>query len=150
MNDVNTQAAGRVWHVMRTMVLDLDDRRREVCDALGMSFIRIKALRRLAARSMTMRELAEQLAIDRPYTTLVVDDLERRGLVVRTVKPEDRRCRIVMVTEAGRAAAERSEQILDRPPQQLVGLDPADLATLDRLLSELADRFEPAIHQGEP
>ena len=150
MNDSTTQTAGRIWHVMRTLVLDLDDRRREVCDALGMSFVRIRALRRLAVRSMTMRELAEQLAIDRPYTTLVVDDLERRGLVVRTVKPEDRRCRIVMVTEAGRAAAERSEAILDRPPPQLIGLDPADLATLDRLLSDLADRFEPAAHRGEP
>jgi len=135
---------------MRTLVLDLDDRRREVCDALGMSFIRVKALRRLAAGPMTMRQLAERLTIDAPYTTLVIDDLERRGLVARTVNPDDRRSRLVTVTEAGKATAERSERILDRPPPQLAELDPADLAVLERVISDLAARFEPAVHLGEP
>jgi DNA-binding MarR family transcriptional regulator len=146
--DSQSEAAGRIWQVMLTLVFDLDDRRREVCDALGMSFVRTKALRRLAARPMTMRELAEQLLIDRPYTTLVVDDLERRGLVVRTVKPEDRRSKIVMVTEAGRAAAEQAQRILTRPPKQLIDLDPDDLDALDRILADLAGRFEPGHPPG--
>ncbi|WP_433421292.1 MarR family transcriptional regulator [Microtetraspora malaysiensis] len=49
-----------------------------------MSFIRVKALRLVATGPLTLRRLAEQLTTDPPYTTVVVADLERRGLVERT------------------------------------------------------------------
>jgi DNA-binding MarR family transcriptional regulator len=131
------QTATRVWHGLRTLVLDRYDRRKEVCDALDMSFVRAKALRRLVAAPMTMRQLAAELSTDAPYTTLVVDDLVRRGLVVRDVHPEDRRQKIVTVTAAGGEAAKLAESILGEPPPPLMDLDPADLATLDRIIAAL-------------
>ncbi|GII85777.1 hypothetical protein Ssi03_37670 [Sphaerisporangium siamense] len=129
--------AARVWREMRTMVLDLHDRRRQVCAALDMSFVRAKALRRLAAEPATLRRLAADLATDAPYTTVIVDDLVRRGLVVREVHPGDRRQRIVTITEAGARAAALAESILSEPPAPLRALDPADLATLHRILRTL-------------
>nr|WP_240943087.1 MarR family transcriptional regulator [Planosporangium thailandense] len=122
---------------MRTLVLDRHDRRREVCDALGMSFIRAKALRHLVAGELTMRQFAERLAIDPPYATLVVDDLQRRGLVLRSPHPSDRRLRMVSLTPAGTRAAESAERILNRPPAAVADLDAADLAALDRLVAKL-------------
>jgi DNA-binding MarR family transcriptional regulator len=141
MNTDNEPAA-RVWRGMRALVLEHHDRRREVCEALDMSFIRTKALRRLAAEPMTMRELAARLATDAPYTTLVVDDLERRGLVERSAHPTDRRSKIVTATPAGLKAAELAEAILGEPPAPVRDLDPADLAALDRIIARLlaADR----------
>jgi DNA-binding MarR family transcriptional regulator len=138
MTETQDAAARRVWDVMRTMVLN-QDMKREVAEALGMSFFRVKALRRLAKGPMTMRRLAENLATDAPYTTLLVDDLERRGLVERTVNPGDRRSKLVITTAAGRAEAARAEEIMDRPPRQLMELDPADLAVLDRVFAGLAE-----------
>jgi DNA-binding MarR family transcriptional regulator len=129
-----TDAAVRVWDRMRELVLD-NDRRREVVDALGMSFVKAKALRRIAARPMTMRELAEELLTDRPYATVLVDDLEQRGLVARTVHPDDRRRKIVSATDAGLAAAATASKILSVPPSSLLALRPADLATLDTILA---------------
>jgi DNA-binding MarR family transcriptional regulator len=129
--------AARAWQGMRALVLDLHDRRREVCEALGMSFIRANALRALAAAPMTMRQLAERLSTDAPYTTLVVDDLERRGLVRRRPHPTDRRSRIVTPTPAGLAAAGVAERILGDPPPQLLALDAQDLAALDRIVAKL-------------
>ncbi|WP_229758601.1 MarR family winged helix-turn-helix transcriptional regulator [Peterkaempfera bronchialis] len=102
-----------------------------------MSFIRIKALRHLAARPMTLRALAAELATDAPYTTVVVDDLARRALVERTPHPDDRRSKIVSVTATGRAAAEQADRILGTPPAPLLALDPADAATLDRIVAHL-------------
>ena len=67
-------------------------------EALGLSFARMRALRRLAAQPHTLRELAEQLEADPPYVTLIVDDLEERGLVQRTPHPEDRRAKLVQLT----------------------------------------------------
>jgi DNA-binding MarR family transcriptional regulator len=124
---------------MRKLVLDLHDKRAEVTEALGMSFIRAKALVRLAIEPRTMRELATLLAIDAPYTTLVVDDLEQRGLVVRTVPPDDRRVKIVTVTAAGRAEAGRAQRILHQPPAAFGALPEGDLVQLRDILLRLVE-----------
>ncbi|CAO5247061.1 MarR family winged helix-turn-helix transcriptional regulator [Frankia sp. AgKG'84/4] len=131
-------AAERVWRRMRTMVLDRHSRRREVCETLDLSFIRVKALLRLARGPSTMHELAVSLSTDRPYTTVVIDELERRELVLRTVDPDDRRRRVVELTDAGRDTAHRAERLLNDPPEVLLHLSPADLATLDRITDALA------------
>jgi DNA-binding MarR family transcriptional regulator len=131
------ETAVRAWARMRSLVLDQHDRRREVCDALGMSFIKVKALYRVAERPMTMRELTETLSTDRPYTTLVVDDLVRRELAVREPHPDDRRSRVVTLTPAGREAAALALRILGEPPETVLALPPADLAALDRILARL-------------
>jgi DNA-binding MarR family transcriptional regulator len=122
---------------MRTLVLDRYDRRRRVCDALGMSFIRAKALRRIAGGPLAMRELAAGLGTDPPYTTVVVDDLERRGLVVRSVRPGDRRSKMVSITPPGREQARLADQILAAPPRPVRELPAADLAALERILGQL-------------
>jgi DNA-binding MarR family transcriptional regulator len=134
---VASDAALRIWHGMRTLVLELDDRKREVAEATGMSFTRSKALRRLVAGPLTMRRLAEKLGTDAPYVTLVVDDLERLGLVERSANPDDRRSKLVKVTDAGREMAELAERILDRPPLGFADLDPDDLAVMDRVIDRL-------------
>jgi DNA-binding MarR family transcriptional regulator len=112
---------------------------------VGLSFVKVKALRRLLVRPMPMRDLAAELVVDKPYMTQVVDALEERDLVLRTVDARDRRCRIVSLTEEGRATAERSEEILTRPPAILDQLSDVDLAELTRILSSL-----PTTGDGEP
>jgi DNA-binding MarR family transcriptional regulator len=128
--------AARAWRAMRTLVLELNDRRAEVAAALGMSFVRIKALRRLARAPMTMSELAAELAIDAPYTTVVVDDLEARGLVERRPDAADRRRKIVAATADGIRLARSAQDILDVPPAALAALPADDLATLHRILQD--------------
>ncbi|WP_326938089.1 MarR family winged helix-turn-helix transcriptional regulator [Amycolatopsis cynarae] len=134
-----TGVSARVWERMRELVLEHHDTRKQVVDTLGMSFVKTKALRRVAARPMTLRELAAELLTDRPYATVLVDDLERRGLVERTVHPDDRRCKLVTVTEAGREVAATANRILSTPPESLRSLPAEDLAALDRILSGLRD-----------
>lgn len=131
------EMAARAWQAMRALVTDRYDRRKKVCDALGMSFIRAKALRRIAGGPMTMRELAAGLGTDPPYTTVVVDDLERRGLVTRSVRAGDRRSKIVTITPAGAGQAKLAERILGDPPRPVRALPAEDLAALDRILAGL-------------
>jgi DNA-binding MarR family transcriptional regulator len=131
------ETAAAVWERMRALVLDRNERKKDVVEALGMSFLKAKALRRVAGKVMTMRELTAELTIDKPYTTLIVDDLERRGLVERSVHPEDRRCKIVTATPAGLEAAELAEKILSEPPAGISALDADELAALDRILAKV-------------
>jgi DNA-binding MarR family transcriptional regulator len=135
--EATCELAARAWQGMRALVLDRYDRRKKVCDALGMSFIRAKALRRIVDGPMTMRELAAALGTDPPYTTVVVDDLERRGLVTRTVRAGDRRSKIVSITPDGAAQAQLAERILNDPPRPVRALAATDLEALGRILGTL-------------
>ena len=107
-----------------------------------MSFIRAKALLHLVNEPLTMRELAAAIAIDAPYATVVVDDLERRGLVRRSPHPDDRRVKVVTLTAAGRRSAGIARTILDEPPPALERLSGQDLAALARIVSSLVTSDE--------
>jgi DNA-binding MarR family transcriptional regulator len=134
---VDAERAARGWAGMRALVLDLHDRRKAVVTELDMSFIRAKALMRVAAGPVSMGKLAARLGTDAPYTTVIVGDLEQRGLVVREPHPEDRRAKLVRVTETGRREAARAQGILNEPPEPILGLPTEDLAHLDRIIGRL-------------
>jgi DNA-binding MarR family transcriptional regulator len=126
-----------VWRLMSDLVLD-NQRRRAVAEAVGLSFGRARAVRRVARRPMTMGELADTLGIDRPNATVVVDELEAQGLVRRTPHPTDRRAKLVEATRKGQALARRAEEILGTPPAALSALDHEDLEALKRILDAMS------------
>jgi DNA-binding MarR family transcriptional regulator len=130
-------SAREVWLRMSELVYG-NNRRRAVADAVGMSFGRSRALRRLARRPMSMRELADALGIDPPNATVVVDDLERQGLVRRGPHPTDRRAKVVEATRRGKELAQRADEILATPPPALSALGAEDLETLRRILERAA------------
>ncbi len=132
----DADAAHRAWSAMCDLVLD-NERRREVSDALDLSFGRIRALRRIARAPMTMGELAAKLGIDAPYATLVVDELERQGLVERRPHPTDRRAKLVATTKRGASVARVAEEIMNRPPVGLTSLSGSDLETLATILEHV-------------
>ena len=128
--------ARETWLLMSDLVLE-NTRRREVSEAIGMSFGRARAIRRLARGPMSMRELADALGIDPPNATVVVAGLEQQGLAERRPHPTDGRAKVVEATEKGKALARQADEILATPPAALTALDPADLATLRRILESL-------------
>jgi DNA-binding MarR family transcriptional regulator len=134
--------ATRAWDSMRRLVLDLHDRRFAVSEATGMSYLRAKALRMLLPGPLPMRELGAALVTDAPYVTVIVDDLEERGLVEREANPADRRSKLVRITAAGRAVARKAAEIQSAPPPALAALPASDLETLDRILRGLVEGSE--------
>jgi DNA-binding MarR family transcriptional regulator len=132
MNDASATSR-EVWLLMSDLVLD-NQRRREVADAVGISFGRTRAIRRLAKQPMSMRELATALGIDPPNATVVIDDLESQGFVRRRPHPTDRRAKLVEATDEGKALAERADDILATPPPGLSALSSDELETLRRIL----------------
>jgi DNA-binding MarR family transcriptional regulator len=131
-----TDIARDVWLRMSDLVLD-NTRRREVSDALGMSFGRARTIRLLARRPMSMGELAAALGIEAPNATVVVTELEAQGLVRRRPHPTDGRAKLVEPTRKGKALARRADAILATPPPGLGALPPEDLETLRRILGSV-------------
>src|SRR5271154_3225890 len=125
-------AAREAWRAMGDLVLD-NERRREVSEQVGLSFGKIKALRRIAKRPMSMRELASMLGVDPPNLTPVVDDLEQAGLIERQAHPTDRRVKRVVATPDGAALAHLADEVLARPPVALRDLPADELETLARI-----------------
>jgi DNA-binding MarR family transcriptional regulator len=131
--------ATSAWRAMRRLVLELHDRRGAVSEATGMSYLRVKALSRLTPGPLSQRQLSDTLMTDAPYTSLLVDDLEQRGMVRREANPADRRSKLVRITPAGRAVARKAERIQSAPPAALAALSEADLAALERTLRIMLD-----------
>jgi DNA-binding MarR family transcriptional regulator len=131
--------AREVWTLISDLVLD-NQRRRQVSEALGMSFGRARALRRVARRPMSMGELAAALEIDPPNATGLVDELESLGLARRRPHPTDRRTKLVEATRKGKELARRADTILGTPPPALSALTADDLEALRRILESVAAR----------
>jgi DNA-binding MarR family transcriptional regulator len=131
--------AREAWLLMSDLVLD-NTRRREVSDALDMSFGRARAIRRLARQPMSMGEFADAMGIDPPNATVLVADLEAQGLARRKPHPTDGRAKVVEATRKGKALARKADEILATPPAALSELDADDLQTLRRILESVATR----------
>ena len=128
--------ASRVWTALHEYVTG-QDRRRALRAALDLGPGKVEVLIKLAGGPMTLREIAAAADVDPPAATVGVNQLEARGLVHRTAHPDDNRRKLVHLTEAGRDAARRGQEILAEPPAEMAGLDPEDLARLDEILARL-------------
>jgi DNA-binding MarR family transcriptional regulator len=134
-----SETARELWLLISDLVLD-NARRRDVSEALGMSFGRARALRRLARKPMSMGEFAAALDIDPPNATVVVDELESMKLARRRPHPTDRRAKLVEATRKGKDLARRADAILSTPPPALSELSTDDLEALRRILGSVAGR----------
>jgi DNA-binding MarR family transcriptional regulator len=131
-----TDTASRVWLALHGFVVG-QDRRRELRATLDLGPGKVEALIALLDGPKNLREIARALEIDPAAATVGVDHLEARGLVHRTPHPDDKRRKLVHLTDAGREAALRGRAILNEPPPELTDMDPEDLAQLDTLLTRL-------------
>jgi len=130
--------ADQVWRVMSAVVLDNKDGwRRAVVERTGLPFSRIRILKRLARQPMTVKQVAEAATIDAPAATVAINDLEARGLVIRETDPQNRRRKLVSLTDAGRAVITVLDATEDPAPGPLAALDAKDLQTLKSILARI-------------
>jgi DNA-binding MarR family transcriptional regulator len=131
--------ADQVWRAMSSLVIDnRDSWKRAVVERSGLPFSRIRVLRRLAKGPMTVKQVAAAATMDAPAATVAVNDLEDRGLVVRTPEPTNRRCKMVSLTDAGRDMVATIDATDDPATEILSGLDGVELRKLQAILAKLS------------
>ena len=91
---------------------------------VGLSLAKLAALHRLteAGESLPLGQLAERLSCVKSNVTQLVDRLEADGLVSRTGDPNDRRSRLAVLTDAGRAAYTKGSEIQVQAERELFGV----------------------------
>jgi DNA-binding MarR family transcriptional regulator len=89
----------------------------------------------------TQIQLAELCQLDKTTMVVTVDKLEQRGLVERRPAPNDRRARIIAVTDAGRELAQSGDDLVQGIFDDVLGSLPEDerevfSAALTRLVTQ--------------
>ncbi|MFE0380347.1 MarR family winged helix-turn-helix transcriptional regulator [Streptomyces inhibens] len=86
------------------------------------------------------RELSTRLGYDPSAIVGLVDDLEKLGFAERRPSPDDRRSRIVVLTENGRVFLRDTDEACLRVTNELLDpLEPAERETLHTLLRRIAE-----------
>ncbi|TLS44714.1 MarR family transcriptional regulator [Streptomyces montanus] len=86
------------------------------------------------------RELSTRLGYDPSAIVGLVDDLEKLGFAARRPSPDDRRSRIVVLTEDGRAFLRDTDEAGLRATSTLLRpLDATERDTLHKLLQRIAE-----------
>lgn len=111
--------------------------RERVGQVVGTGRGKVRVLMQLEKESLGLGDIATALQVDRPYATVLVNQLEEIGLVERTPDPGDRRRKVVALTTAGRRAMREARDVLTTPPPELAALDRADLRRLGAVLTKL-------------
>jgi DNA-binding MarR family transcriptional regulator len=129
-----------VWALLQTFMdahSTKEKLRERVGQVVGTGRGKVRVLMQLEKQSLSLGDIAEALQVDRPYATVLVNQLEEIGLVERTPDPTDRRRKVVALTAAGRRAMREARDVLTTPPPQLAELDRADLKRLGAILAKL-------------
>lgn len=95
----------------------------------------------VGSQGALQRELSTRLGYDPSAIVGLVDDLEKLGFAERRPSPDDRRSRIVVLTEEGRSFLRDTDEAGSRVTNELLGpLDPAERETLQNLLLRVVDQ----------
>jgi DNA-binding MarR family transcriptional regulator len=98
----------------------------------------IKMLTRLSKEDgISMGDMARGIGVDPSYITALVDDLDQRGLARREPAPDDRRVKIIVLTDEGRRLGHEIDAVLSVPPAAFKALSSAELRQLRDLLDKI-------------
>lgn len=118
--------------------------RHKVTSAVPLTLGQFAVLRALSARErMTMGELADVLGVSYAAATGIVDRLENSGIIQRNRSHRDRRMVWVELSAKGTELTRQMRENRRVYLQTIMGrLSESDLATLVRLLNQVAERGE--------
>ncbi len=96
--------------------------------SLDFSVLQFRTLARLSAVSLTNKQLAEWIGVDKTTMSKAVRGMESKGLVKKEIRKEDKREAYIKLTEVGKERYEKiSVQVMKDLDGKLSGLSGKDL-----------------------
>jgi MarR family transcriptional regulator, lower aerobic nicotinate degradation pathway regulator len=111
----------------------------EECGAFDLTSVQYAALVAIKAHSeVDATRLSAMIAFDRSTLGDVLERLEAKGWVLRRPSPNDKRVKLISLSQDGERVVEGVREGVDRVQERLLApLAPADRRTLMRLLTQL-------------
>jgi DNA-binding MarR family transcriptional regulator len=145
--------AADVWRMLAEFSLAMLQRGRHLDElkALGLTPGHLKVLAALEpGMPRPMGVIADACNCDPSMATWLVDRLEERGLVERTMLATDRRVKTVNLTALGLQTKERLFAHMFEPPEVLLALNTQTLEALRRSLAKLPRTTGPSVGVSTP
>jgi DNA-binding MarR family transcriptional regulator len=128
-------AGAEAWELLMDLFHAQRRRFMELAQEFELAPQQVQALKALGQRGpIPMSELAGALQCDTSNVTGIVDRLEHRGLVVRRAASDDRRVKLLDLTEPGGEIARELGRRLSEPPPGLAALSASDQRALRDIL----------------
>ena len=128
------------------LVRELINAELPVLEAHGLSmwdYIVLSALDRSPVRSQAA--LADAIGADKTRIIATLDELQERGYIQRRPDPDDRRVRLLALTESGRAVKDAAQAAIQRGEERWLGrLSTNDRHVFLRVLHQLSAAAPPA------
>jgi DNA-binding MarR family transcriptional regulator len=132
--------------MLAPLVRELIDAELPVLEAHGLSmwgYVVLGALDRSPVRSQAA--LADAIGADKTRIIATLDELQERGYIERRPDPDDRRVRLLALTESGRAVKDAAQEAIQRGEERWLGrLSANDRRVFLRLLRQLSAADPPA------
>ena len=121
------------------LLADCHEKERRLSEQLRISVPEFRCLRWFrGARQLHVRELVERMSASPSRISRILADLEKDGLVTRTIDPDDRRGIVVVLTPKGVTFSEKLEERFTAIHREiLAGIDPKIRGQIAESLSML-------------
>ncbi|MBZ9714536.1 MarR family winged helix-turn-helix transcriptional regulator [Deinococcus multiflagellatus] len=145
----HVEAAQRLGHTMKRLHRLISSRvMRGMQDELqghDLSFSQVTALHQLRAHApLSVTQLSERTRLSLPAASHLVERLVKRGLAARQENPDNRREKLVDLTDAGRSVVGRMDAEFVRAyVTTFTGLNLDTITAAERHLQSLLDELEP-------
>lgn len=120
LQEFSVMEALRLADDMRRTAEQIESCMRPLVEAFGLSNVEYKAINCLASAGGTLmlKDLARQAGLERSRQTRFLDEMVKRGLLLRVRSPQDRRTATVRLTTVGQQLVEEVNHRLRRVPTQ--------------------------------
>lgn len=136
--DRSPESASAAWRLMFDFLMRSSPQRLESLHSRGLTPNDSRVLFTLdQEEARPIGTLARQWGSDPSTATWLVDRLERAGFAERSPAPDDRRVKLVRLTEKGEATRKALMEEYYRTPREVAALSAGDLEELIRIFSKL-------------
>jgi DNA-binding MarR family transcriptional regulator len=133
----NIERAAEAWRLMFEFLMRSAPQRLRSQQDHGLTPNDSRALFLLDKDGKPIGMLAREWGCDPSTATWLVDRLERANLAERVPSPDDRRVKLVRVTEKGTGTMKELMGSYHRPPPEMAHLSPHDVDEVIRIFSKL-------------
>lgn len=94
-------------------------------------------------------QLAKAIGIEQPSLVRTLDQLEEKGLITRHTCTNDRRAKLIKLTEAAKPLLQKVNNVIDSTRDEILnGMSEADIQLLSSMIAKLEQNILKLYHQS--